>query len=74
MIFNFLESVAELITSVLGLIFHAIQMLVMMLLQLPKAITWVLTSITFMPAFVGSVIIISVGIAVIITVVNHWGN
>lgn len=74
MIFEFLNSIASLISSVLGMVFHAIQMLVMMLLQLPKAITWILTSITFMPAFVGSVIIISVGIAVIITVVNHWGN
>lgn len=74
MILSFLESVGSLITSVLGMIFHAIEMLVMMLLQLPKAITWVLTSVTFMPAFVSSVILISIGIAVIITVVNHWGN
>lgn len=74
MIFQFLDSIAKLISSVLGLVFHAIEMLVMMLLQLPKAIGWILTSITFMPAFVSSVILISVGIAVIITIVNHWGN
>lgn len=74
MLFEFLNSIASLISSVLGLVFHGIEMLVMMLLQLPKAIGFILTSVAFMPAFVSSIILVSIGIAVIITVVNHWGN
>lgn len=72
MLFEFLESIADLVTAVIGMVINFFQMVVMMLTAIPKAITYIITAVGYMPPFVGSVILISIGIAVTITVVNHW--
>lgn len=74
MLTSFLGSIANLISTLIGVIFNILSMLVMLITAVPRAITYVLVVIGYMPAFVGSVIVVSVGIAVTITLVNHWGN
>lgn len=74
MLTSFLGSLANLISTLIGVIFNILSMLVMLITAVPRAITYVLAVIGYMPPFVGSVIIVSVGIAVTITLVNHWGN
>lgn len=48
-------------------------MLMTLITTVPRAITYILGVVAYMPPFVGSVIFISIAIAVTITVVNHWG-
>lgn len=74
MILQFLETISNLLTSVIGMFLNLLHMLVMLLTAIPKAIAYVIAAVGFMPPFVGSVIIVSIGIAVTITLVNHWGN
>ncbi len=74
MILHFLETVGDLISTVIGMVINLFQMLFMMLTAIPKAITYVLGVVGYMPAFVGSVILVSIGIAVTITILNHWSN
>lgn len=74
MLTSFLGSLANLISTLIGVIFNILSMLVMLITAVPRAIAYVLAVIGYMPPFVGSVIIVSVGIAVTITLVNHWGS
>lgn len=74
MLFQFLETIGDLISAIIGVIMNFFSMLFTLLTAIPKAIAYLIGVIGYMPAFVGSVIIISVGIAVTITVLNHWGN
>lgn len=73
MLTSFLGSIANLISTLIGVIFNILSMLVMLITAIPRAITYILGVVGYMPPFVGSVIIVSIGIAVTITLVNHWG-
>lgn len=74
MILHFLETLGDLISAVIGVVMNFFSMLFTLITAVPKAIVYTLGVIGYMPAFVGSVIIVSVGIAVTITLINHWGN
>lgn len=74
MLFQFLETISNLFTTVIGMVLNLLSMLVMLVTAIPRAIAYVLGVIGYMPPFVGSVIVVSVGIAVTITLVNHWGS
>lgn len=74
MVLNFLETIGDLISAVIGIVMNFFSMLFTLLTAIPKAIAYLIAVIGYMPAFVGSIIIVSVGIAVTITVLNHWGN
>lgn len=74
MVLHFLESFSDLISSVIGMVIHFFVMVGSLLITLPKAILYITTVIGYMPTFVGSVMILTVSLAVIITIVNHWGN
>lgn len=74
MVFDFLESISIFISSIIGMILNLISMLVTMLTAIPRAIAYVIGVVGYMPPFVGSIIIMSLGVAVTITLINHWGN
>lgn len=69
----FLQSITDIIISVIGLVINIFQMFIMMVTAIPKAITYVVTATGYMPPFVGSVILMSISIAVTIVLINHWG-
>lgn len=74
MIIQFLQALGSLLESVMGIIINFFVMLLTLVQTVPRAITYILGVVAYMPPFVGSVIFISIAIATIITVVNHWGS
>lgn len=74
MIIQFLTSFGALLESICGIILNFFAMLFYLLMTIPTAINYILGAVGFMPPFVGSVIIVSISIAVLITVINHWGS
>lgn len=73
MLLQFLEQVGDFISAIIGMIINFFSMIAMLLTTIPKAITYILGAVGYMPAFVGSIIFVSIGIAVAITIINHWG-
>lgn len=74
MLLRFLESIGELIASVVGIVINFFTMLITLVQTVPKAITYIFGAVGFMPPFVGSIILVSIGISILITVLNHWSN
>lgn len=74
MLLQFLETFADLITSVLGIIVNFFAIIITLLTTIPKAIAYIIGAVGYMPPFVGSIIVVGIGISIAITVVNHWGN
>lgn len=74
MLFSFLQSISDLVIAFIGIVMNFFTMILMLFTAVPKAITYVLGVIGYMPPFVGSVILVSIGIAVTITIINHWGS
>lgn len=74
MIIQFLQSFGSLLESIMGIIINFFVMLLTLITTVPRAISYIFGVVAYMPPFVGSVIFISVAIAVIITIVNHWGS
>lgn len=74
MLLQFLETIGNFITAVIGVIVNFFTMIGMLLTTIPKAIAYVLGAVGYMPPFVGSIIIVSIGVSIAITVINHWGN
>lgn len=74
MLLQFLEQVGDFISAIIGMIINFFSMIAMLLTTIPKAITYILGAVGYMPAFVGSIIFVSIGISVAITVINHWGS
>ena len=66
-----LESIANTIVLVFGLIIHTIQSLVTLIIQIPTYVTWLLSAITFMPVLVMPFIIASISLLVILFVVGR---
>lgn len=73
MVIQFLQSLGSLLESVMGIIINFFVMLLTLITTIPKAISYLFGVVGYMPPFVGSVIFISIAVAVIITIVNHWG-
>lgn len=74
MLLQFLESIGEFITSIIGMIINFFSMIGTLLGAIPRAITYVVSAVGYMPPFVSTVILVSIGVSVIITIINHWGN
>lgn len=74
MLLSFLQSISDLITAFIGIIMNFFSMILMLFTTIPRAIAYVVGVVGYMPPFVGSIILVSIGLAVTITVLNHWGN
>lgn len=73
MIIQFLQSFGSLLEALMGIILNFFVMLLTLITTVPRAIAYVVGVVGYMPPFVGSVIFVSIAIAVTITVINHWG-
>lgn len=49
-------------------------MIVSLLSAVPRILSYVTTCIGYLPAFVAVPIGVSIGFAVIVTIINHWGE
>lgn len=74
MILSFLTSISDLVSSVIGMVINLFSMLFIMLTAVPKALSYVVGAVGYMPAYCGSIILLSITIAVTISIINHWGN
>lgn len=74
MLLQFLETIGNFISAIIGMVINFFTMIGMLLTTIPKAITYIFGAIGYMPAFVGSIIFVSIGVSIAITVINHWGN
>lgn len=74
MILTFLISISDLISSIIGMVINIFSMLFLMLTALPKALAYIVGAVGYMPAYCGSIILLSITIAVTISIINHWGN
>lgn len=66
----FLEQIANIINAVIHFIVHGIQMIVAVLVTMLRAITFLFAGIALMPSYVVGIISISVGLAVVLFIIN----
>lgn len=71
--FHFIDQISGIIQSVIGMVVNIVQMLISLFTTMPVAINYIQGAIAYLPPFVGGVVIVSIAIAITITVVNHWG-
>lgn len=73
--FEFFDAITGLIGFVIDSVVNVFEMGVFFFTQIPKAAVYVYAAISYLPAYVGTFIILFIALSVIITVLNRvWGS
>lgn len=70
----FLQQIANIINTVIQFIINAVQMLVAIILAIPRILLYVVQVIGYLPAFVSAIILVSVSVSVVLFILNHGGE
>lgn len=72
--FEFIQSIAQLIINIIAFVIHAFTFLITLLTSIPKALVYITSVVATLPPYVGGVILISISIAVILVIINHGSD
>lgn len=72
--FEFIQNIAQLIVNVIAFVVHAFTFLIELFTSTPKALSYITGVVATLPSYVGGVIMISISIAVILTIINHGSD
>lgn len=70
----FLQQIANIINTVIQFIINAVQMLVAIILAIPRILLYVVQVIGYLPPFVSGIILVSVSVSVVLFILNHGGE
>ena len=68
--FNFFESIANLIGFIINFFISAIQMLLTVITQIPVALTFIASAVVYLPAYLKTFALLFVGTCVIFNIIN----
>lgn len=74
MIMTFLQSIAQFVSGIIGMIINVLVTLGLLLTKIPAVISYIVAVVGYMPPFVGGVILVSISYAIVTVIINHWGN
>lgn len=70
----FLQQIANIIVSVISFVVHALQMLVEIILTIPRVLLYVIQCIGYLPPFVNAIVIVSISVSVVLFILNKGSD
>lgn len=68
--FNFFDSIIQLISFIINFVISAFQMLITIITQIPVALTFITATVVYVPAYLKVFALLFVGTCVIINIIN----
>lgn len=68
--FEFFDSIIQLIGFVINFVISAFQMLITIVTQIPVALSFITTAVVYVPAYLKTFVLLFVGTCVILNIIN----
>lgn len=72
--FEFIQTLSDIIVTIIGFVVNAFQMLITFFTTVPRTLGYIIACIGYLPPYVLSVVVVSIGVAVVLMIVNHGQN